>query len=408
MIDKLVIQIPFSYFAVKGSFDHDSDRYCEPWTRKGIFEVIPRYLPFKKGAKELFTDENGVLHADEIYCPWESLGSDHGGLAVKPYHQGNGLLPWPYLEIKCSPAKLVQAHNVYGTDKVELCVENMLYVLTQHYTGIYNPEASQSFLNIKDARITEIDITYSVKVPLEAHRTALIDVLRHTSKGQTKNRGDSYQTTCYFGSAKSRLKKIKVYLKGPEILADIEKRKKQKLPIPDNSIISLAQPLVRFELTLKKDWLERRRLPTKLSDFIERFDSDPALLRTVYNEGCRDLFKSMCSEVVTVTDEKHVYGLLEKFHGETRGRVARLMGFYQGLKAVGYDQMRDQFPERSFRRYIQELELCGFSRAHLCSLHVNQGNTIVAFPSMIRLDGLGEPSPTNYRYPRLRSIGEAA
>jgi len=27
---------------------------------------------------------------------------------------------------------------------------------------------------------------------------------------------------------------------------------------------------------------------------------------------------------------------------------------------------------------------------------------------MIRLDGLGEPSPTNYRYPRLRSIGEAA
>lgn len=408
MIDKLIIQIPFSDFAVRGSFDHDSDRYCEPWIRKGIFEVIPQFLPFKRGAKELYTDENGLLQADDIYCPWESLGSDHGGLAVKPHHQGNGLLPWPYLEIKCSPAKLVQAHNVYGTDEVAPCVENMIHVLTQHYNSLHCPETGHSFLNLMDARISELDITYSVSVPLEAHRKALIDVLRHTSKGQTKNRGDSYESTCYFGAANSRLKKIKVYLKGPEILADIEKRKKKKMPLPSQEIIDHAQSLVRFELTIKKDWLERRRLPTKLSRFIEIFDHDPALLRTVYNEGCKDLFRSMCGEVLTVTDEKQVNEILQKVHGETRGRVARLMGFYQGLKAVGMDQMKDQFPERSFRRYVQELEICGFSRAHLCSLHVNKGTTIIAFPSLIRLDGLGEPSPADYSYPLLAQARKAS
>jgi II/X family phage/plasmid replication protein len=399
MIDKLVIQIPFAAYAVNGVYSHDSDRYCQPWTRNGVFQVIPAYLPFKQGAKELYTDEKGRLCADYIYCPWEKLESSHGGLAVKAFHQGNGMLPWPYLEIKCSPAKLVQAHNVYGTDDPVPCVENMLAVLVNHYPDLMNGDVP--FLNMADARVTEVDITYSVRVPGESYRNALIDVLRHTSKGQTRNRGDSFQTTCYFGSRNSRLKKIKVYLKGPEINNDIKERKKKKMVLPPSQVISDAQELVRFELTLKKDWLERRRLPTRLQDFQRLLSSDPAMLRTVYNEGMKDLFKSLSGEVMTVSDDKKVFAVLEKYHGDTRGRVARLMGFYQGLKSVGYDAMKASYPERTFYRYVKDLELAGFGRSHVCSLHVNKGNTVVAFPTVVRLDGLGEPCPDNYSYPRL-------
>lgn len=399
MIDKLVIQIPFSMFAVAGSYNDESDYWCSPWTRKGIFEVIPAYLPFKQGAKEIYTDTSGRLCADEIYCPWESLGTDHGGLAVKAFHKGNGKLPWPYLEIKCSPAKLVQAHNVYGTDDPKPCIENMLYVLTQHYPDLLN--GGTPVLNMSEARLSEIDITYSVSVPLEAHRRALIDVLRHTSKGQTKNRGDSYESTVYFGTKDSRLKKIKVYLKGPEILNDIEKRKRKKMTLPDPSVVEAAKSLVRFELTIKKDWLERRRFPTRLQDFSRFFSSDPAALRSVYNEGMRDLFGSMSGEVVTVTSDREVMEKLEVVHGETRGRVARLMGFYQALKSVGFEALKAQYPDRSFRRYIQDLELAGFNRAHLCSLHVNKGNTIVAFPTLVKLGTLGEPAPEDYVYQSL-------
>ena len=271
MIDKLVIQIPFADFAVRGVFTHDADRYCQPWTRSGIFEVINDYLPFKKGAKELYTDEAGKLCADDIYCPWEKLETSHGGLAIKAFHAGNGMLPWPYLEIKCSPAKLVQSHNVYGTDDPRPCVENMLAVLAEHYPNLLKGDVS--FLNIRDARVSEFDLTYSVRVPGESKRQALIDVLRHTSKGQTKNRGDSYQSTVYFGSANSRLKRIKVYLKGPEILEDIKNRKKKKMICPPEMIVKQAQNLVRFELTIKKDCLERRRLPTRLPDFCQYFSA---------------------------------------------------------------------------------------------------------------------------------------
>lgn len=398
MIDKLVLQIPFSDWMVTGVLESDSDKHNTPFLRAGIFEVPADRLPFKQGARELYRDENGALQADEIYSPWESLATSHGGLAVKAYHKGNGKLAWPYLELKCSPAKLVQAHNVWGTDDPRPCVENMLAVLSEHYPELVTDEGLP-LLNMKEARVSEFDITYSVRVPLEAHRLALIDLLRATSKGQTRNRGDAYETTVYYGSKKSRLKKVKIYLKGPEILRDLETRKRKNLVLPPPEVVSAAEKLVRFELTIKKDWLERRRLPTRLIDFLDWLGNDLSEVRKVYNEGMRDLFEALSGEVMNVTDDKDVMMLLEKVHGETRGRVARLMGFYQALKGVGFENLKKQYPPRTFRRYVQDLEACGFGRAHLCALHIIKGNTVVAFPQVVRLDGLGEPAPADYQYP---------
>jgi len=394
MIDKLVIQIPFSFAAVRGQGlpDEKPVLLSNPWTIPGVFRVDPEKLPFKKGARELVRTENGEWKAEEIFCPWESIETSHAGLAIKPFHEGNGKLCWPYLEIKASPAKLAQGHNVYGTDRVRPCVVNMLHILTQQYPDI------RDLLNIRDARISEIDITYSVSIPFEQHRQGLIDALRHASKGQTKNRGDSYESTVYFGSKRSRLKKIKVYLKGPEVQRDLEERKRRKRPLPPGHVVQLAHNLVRFELTLKKDWFERRAMSVNLADFIETFDTDFTMIRKVYDEGCKDLFEALQGEVVKVTSDKDVMNALERVHGETRGRPARLMGFYQALKAVGYDNLKTQYPERSFRRYITDLEAAGFSRVHLCSLHETQGATVIAFPQLVTATMLEEPAPSDYVY----------
>lgn len=397
MIDKLVIQIPFSFAVVRGQgLKDEKPVLCSnPWTVPGVFRVPPKHLPFKKGAREVVADEQGNLVAEEIFCPWDSIESSHAGLAIKPFHEGNGKLAWPYLEIKASPAKLAQGHNVYGTDQVRPCVVNMLSILAQKYPGI------EHSLNMADARVSEIDITYSVSIPFEKHRQGLIDALRYVSKGQTKNRGDSYESTVYFGSKGTRLKKIKVYLKGAEILRDIEERKRKKRPLPPGDVVQLAQDLVRFELTLKKDWFERRAISVNLADFIDRFDGTDGLIRKVYDEGCKDLFESLKGEVVKVTSDKDVLAKLEAVHGETRGRPARLMGFYQALKAVGFDNLKTQYPERSFRRYISDLEAAGFSRVHLCALHETQGATVIAFPQLVTATMLEEPSPQGYQYPML-------
>lgn len=402
MIDQLIIQIPFSPMVVRGRAEDGSKPIllCDPWDCDGVFSVNPALLPFSKGARLLDVDTEGNLIPMEIFCPWESLASSHAGLAIKAFHQGNGKLSWPYLEIKASPAKLAQGHNVYGTDAVRPCVENMLYVLSVHYPDI------QPLIDIYHARVTSIDITYSVNIPFENHRQGLIDALRYVSKGQTKNRGDSYETTVYFGSKKSRLKRIKVYLKGPELQRDIEDRKRRNLTLPPASVVTAAQNLVRFELTLKKDWFERRAIPVRLGAFLTYFE-DPSRLRVAYDEGCKDLFDSLKGEVVKVTSDKDVMAALEKVHGNTRGRVSRLMGFYQALKAVGFDNLKAQYPDRSFRRYISDLEAAGFSRSHLCSLHQTKGATVIAFPQLITAKMLEEPAPDHYVYPSLADIGVA-
>lgn len=395
MIDSLIIQIPFSDSVVKGRAveSNGSDLDSFPWGWQGVYRVDPKLLPFKTSARELIKNEKGEWIPEDIFCPWDSIASSHSGLAIKPFHEGNGKLCWPYLEIKASPAKLVQGHNVFGTDHVRPCVNNMLDVLTQQY-----PEIGP-LLDIRNARISAIDITYSVRIPFEQHRRALMDSLRHVSKGQTKNRGENYETTCYFGSKKSRLKKIKVYLKGPELARDIQDRKKKNLPLPPGDVVQSAQDLVRFELTLKKDWFDRRAIPVRLGAFLSLTDSNPSIIRKCYDEGCQDLFDALCGEVVKVTSDKDVIAAIDRVHGDTRGRTARLMGFYQALKAVGYESLKSQYPDRSFRRYIGDLQDAGFSRAHLCSLHETKGVTVIAFPQLVTAQMLEEPAPDNYHYP---------
>lgn len=399
MIDSLVIQIPFSFAVVRGrgALDCPPVLVSDPWLMDGVFSVDPSLLPFRKGAKEVIKNADGILIAEDIFCPWDSLPSSHSGLAVKPFLVGNGKLCWPYLEIKASPAKLAQGHNVYGTDLVMPCVINMLSVLFQHYPDI------EPILNLMDARLSAIDITYSVSIPFEKHRQALIDALRHCSKGQTKNRGDSYESTVYFGSKNSRLRKIKAYLKGIEILRDLEDRKRKKLTLPSSDVIQLAQDLVRFELTLKKDWFERRLIPTNLFEFARMCDSDPSLIRQFYETGMKDLFDSLYGEVIKVTNDSDVHNALEAAHGSTRGRVARLMGFYQGLKGVGFEQLKTQYPERTFRRYVSDLEIAGFSRVHLCSLHETKGTTVIAFPQLVTATMLTDFAPPGYVYPDLNA-----
>ena len=53
----------------------------------------------------------------ELNTPWESLPSSYSGLALKIYDSNN--MGPPRLEIKASPAKVMQGHNVFGSTDIE-------------------------------------------------------------------------------------------------------------------------------------------------------------------------------------------------------------------------------------------------------------------------------------------------
>jgi II/X family phage/plasmid replication protein len=414
MIDKLVLQIPFSRHWVTGRAD-SSDYWDlpDPWSRKGIFAVDLRKLPFKRAASDLDVTVNpdGTFEYEDLdlYCPWESIPSSHGGMAMKVYDQGNSFQNWPYIEIKCSPAKLVQGHNVWGWDDLGLAADNMLTLLHSRYPwlfgGFLDRRSGHGVVIDTDAiRVAEIDITYSVSVPNPRHRSAFISLLHTLSKGQTKARGDSYQTTAYFGAKKSKVKKIKVYLKAPEIDNDnADRKRKKQQPIPAH-IAKKAADLVRVEATIKREWLERRGHITELKRLLSYIRGTDNWYRMVFAEATKDLWDALKGQEVKVMSDDSVMSAIAKVHSGTRGKPARVFGFYQSLRAVGYDQLKEQYPRQTFTRLVSELQAAGFARATLQSLHKSTGATIIQLPTIISLDALGEPRPKDEKPIRLRDV----
>lgn len=413
MIDKLILQIPFARSWVTGRSESPEDLgHPEPWDRKGAYRVDLHKLPFKRAASDIDVEvsADGTFQYKEVdlYCPYESVPSSHGSMSLKVFDQGNSLQNWPYIEIKCSPAKLVQGHNVWGWDDIGLAAENMLVVLHARYPWLFGGFTDKRsghgvVIDVDHIRVAEIDITYSVRVPNPKHRQAFITLLQTLSKGQTKARGDSYQTTAYFGSKRSRLRKVKVYLKGPEIENDNGTRKRQgQDPIPAD-VAALASDLVRVEATIKSEWMNRRGMITNLKTLTRYVNSTPGWYRKVFADATKDLWQALEGQEIKVMNDDNVLKAITEVHSGTRGKPARVFGFYQALRAVGYEALKSQYPESTFRRLVTELEMSGFSRANIQALHTESSTTVVQLPTVINLESLGEPRPISEQPVRLRA-----
>lgn len=413
MIDKLVLQIPFAAGWVRGRPDSKEDwEHPDPWERKGLYYVDLRELPFKRAASDIDVEvnEDGTFNFQDVdlYCPYESIPSSHGGMSMKVFDEGNSKQNWPYIEIKCSPAKLVQGHNVWGWDDLHLAAENMLVVLHQRYPWLFGGfhgvrEKHGIVIDTDKIRVGEIDITYSVAVPNPKHRAAFIELLHTLSQGQTKARGDSYQTTAYFGAKKSKLRKIKVYLKAPEIDNDNADRKRKKLaPIPPRAA-AIASDLVRVEATIKREWMNRRGMITDLKTLIGYVKNKPNWCREVFSDATKDLWSALEGQEIKVMNDDVVMKSIDAVHGATRGKTARVFGFYQAMRAVGYQALKDQYPKATFARLVSELKMAGFSKANLQALNKSSAATIVQLPTIISLASLGEPRPVGEEPIRLHA-----
>ena len=409
MLDMVVLQIPFASSWVDSNSCEFEQSSPDPFSRKVIASIDPYWIPVPMGAKSLEW-VNGRPSVSDIYCPWEKIESSHAGLAVKVFHQGNGFCGWPYIEIKCSPAKLVQGHNIYGFDDLGFAVNNMIWLLNEKYPQLgggflesdeidKSIEDRGSMLDFEKARITELDITYSIRIEDKAIRYAVIDFFRNISKGHTKGR-DGYESTAYFGAKTSRLKRNKLYDKLAEVLRDnIERQKKGKKLISDENIY-FADGLLRFEGTGKKDWFERRGISTNMIEMVKWFRADKARYRLVFDLLMKDLFDSLDGSKVTVMNDDNVYKQIDSVFGDTRGKTARVFGTYQSIKAVGFDRFKKQHADRTFKRLIKELETAGFSRADICNLHTDN-NVVIKLSTIVNLDLLHEPTPKYYSYVNL-------
>lgn len=416
MLDRLRLSIPFKTACVVGG-----DAFLTAADGISMGHVGPLWDLKKLGLpddsmkpRRLERDGEGRLLAKDLFHPWETLPTSFTGLAVKVYHEGN---TWPCVELKCSPAKILQGHNVFGSTSIDLGAKEMLTQFSSHY-----PELWQH-LEVESTQVLELDCTFSARLKDEATAHQVIEYLSNVSNGHTKARGDIYKTTTYWGAKDSRLKKLKAYLKWTEFQSQLDEyRKAAKQGDPtaqrivkvmsNDKLQEWCQHLLRFEATVKKRWLERRNIPTGLKALIKYQQqleaSGRCFIRECWQSTTKDIFKAFEGKQMRVVDDKAVQAALRAVHFRMtpKGNISfakadKLFLFYNGIRDYGFHGIQDRVPKETFRRHLRDLEAAGFTKAFLQNLCENtSANNIFPLLKFVEVD-FSAQRPSWYQEPGL-------
>lgn len=352
---------------------------------------------FKAGSRCVDYDENGVLVPMDLYATYESLPSSYSGLAVKFFDKCT--YTDPYVEIKASPAKLLQGHNVYGGESVGNAACEMFGILFQAI-----PQLGE-MLDISLTTIGHIDTTFSSRVTSEAIIPKIIDYLSRINTGQIKvTKNKKYETTAYWGGESSRLLQLKAYAKYAEMLFQIKKLKKEAKANDAKSIMLLdtvytpellefAKTLIRWEARIKSRKLERLGLPVGLFDFIEYQQKNPDVLTVLWRQAFNPIFDTFKGQAMPYSNDDDLHNLLkDKLKTITpTGRVSytranNAMNFFHLIRDVGLDVVKTRYASRTFYDNLKNLTDAGLSKAWLANVHTKGKGDIVPLVNFCHVD----------------------
>jgi II/X family phage/plasmid replication protein len=324
----------------------------------------------------------------------------------------------PGIEVKASPAKLLQGHNVYGPTSINLGAQVMLKWIAGTYPDLF------SKLDVSAAQVYTIDCTYSSRLPDERTALQVIKALMNVTNGHTKSRGDNYETTAYWGAKDSRLKRLKAYLKYPEFLRQLEDAKRagrsdlsaartvKVLSNPD--LQEWAKNLLRMEATVMHRWLERRGIPSRLVDLIayqQGLEADGrCLIQECWQAVTADLFAAFEGAEMRVIDDEKVLDALVAAHpkydrkGKPNDSYARnLFRTYRSLKDYGWEETQASMARRTFYDHVRDIQAAGLSKAQLQKLQEHDRATnVVPLLRFVQVD-FGAQRPAGYVEPSVEA-----
>jgi len=379
----------------------------------------------ESGSVEYLSDGN--IEVTDLRHPFESVASSNGTLSFKIYKGGENY--WPFIEIKASPAKLLQGHNVFGSCDVAKCLVSLVQAFS---TGM--PQIA-GMLDFHLAELRQIDCTFSAQLENQTQGRQVIAALKNISSGQTRSSKNAHATTCYFGinsngKKSSRHKQLKIYLKGAELSSQIDlylqKLKYSKLPVYKRQLDAMQQPDVlafaenalRFEASILPRMLQRLGIPTHLNDFIEYAENfEGCLIESLWKVAFKDVFDALGNEKMNVFDDEEILDKLKILFGKVNlktGKVSfakanRLFRFYRDFKNEGWDEVKRTTADRTFYDNLKLLTNV-VSKVHLQNLH-GIGHNIIPMLRIINVD-FSKQHPASYIEPsylceqiQLRAVG---
>lgn len=292
MIDHLSINIPFS------------ENYLTVTSDGKFAKVNVDLLDFdlKLACRAVHRDETGNIKAELLYHPYESIPTHYTGMAMKVFLEsiilGEDSYVRPYVNIKASPAKLLQGHNVFGDDDLESGVMEMFGYLATAYPDLYK------LLDFEKATLSHIDITYSARADTQEQAKKVLEYLRQVSIGQTKISKKQQDNTVYWGGQTSRLVNIKCYLKHDEFMVQYQdmynkakandKSAQRVLSVmQDKRLIDYTVGLIRLEARLKMRWLQRRKIPLNIWELMKYQKANPHIMRSLWTSATATLMNAL-------------------------------------------------------------------------------------------------------------------
>lgn len=404
MIDLVKINIPLGSELVH-IFKHGDDGV----NSEADFEKC-HALGCKLMSGEVDISDTGT-NLRQLRHPYESLPSSNGSLSFKIFKGSS--ISWPYLEMKASPAKLLQGHNVFGPDDAELCILSLLDSF-----AFEMPELSKR-LSWDMATIRCIDCTYSARFDEPGLGPQLISVLRNTSARQIRPSNRFYESTVNWNES-SRHVMLKAYLKHPELsmqIAELEKRlrndsqeflKRQLTAMKSEQVQTFAKTALRLEASIRYRKLKTLGVPVNLLEFIEYAKSKKQagenLIQELWTSSFSPLLETFRGTTVNIYDDEKVHKKLREtlFTITSTGKLSyakadRLFRLFRSIKNEGFDEVKRTTPPRTFSRNIGELTAV-VPKAYLQSLDTVSSN-VVPLVRVIDVD-FAKQFPDDYVEPK--------
>jgi II/X family phage/plasmid replication protein len=405
MIDIFKITIPFHHDFCSGSA---ADNF-------GLVDLQQCQLSGAKlAAGEIEYDVDGMVTVSRLMHPYESISSSNGSLAFKIFSGGENY--WPFVELKASPAKLLQGHNVYGSCDVPKCAMSLIETFVEGMPELVH------MLDMHLAEVKQIDVTFSAQMENETQARQAISALKNVSSGQTRSSKNSHATTCYFGinsngKKSSRYKQLKIYLKGAELQHQIDelnkKFKKTNLPMYQKQldimtaldVVGYAKNALRFEASILTRMFNRLKIPTHLGDFMDYAENyEGCIIQKLWIEAFKDVFIALGDEKMNLFDDEEIEEQLKNDFAsvsDLTGKISysrpnRLFRFYRSFKNEGFDEVKRTTPKATFYRNMTDL-CTVVSKAHLQNLK-GVAATVVPILKVINVD-FSRQHPLSYIEP---------
>lgn len=387
MLDKIELRIPVDASLVVV----DSEgKYC-------IAGIDLLDLTIRTASREVYKDENDKIHHQLLHHPYSQLPTSFTKMAFKFFHDGH---VWPYVELKASPAKILQGHNVFGTDRIREGAFEMLGWLCEAHSDLYG------LLHIESAEVMLFDVTYSIRLKDNDTVDKVLSFIRNLntrSIRKSEDRGVTYKNTVYQGSKRCKWLARKLYGKATEF-ADQLNEQRQLAKRNDKSAMRVVavmedprlqawvQGLLRIETGMKKAWFKKLGLPTNLFQLIDYQEQNPDFLQQLWLKANEEMFKSFEGEMMKTTDHDSVFQrICSVFETVTpKGKVSRtkarnVFNFFCSLELHGCKAMKSKYSETQYYQYMADLQAAGFSKLFLQNLHEDDKSNVIPFVKMVEM-----------------------